>query len=61
MSKVVDTQPNWLDIFVYGDLCSKLWTPQPNWLDIFVYGDLCPKLWSPCLTDVMCLFMMIFV
>ena len=31
---------------MYGDLCSKLWTPQPNWLDIFVYGDLCPKLWT---------------
>ena len=27
-------QPNWLDIFVYGDLCPKLWTPQPNWFDI---------------------------
>ena len=47
MSKVVDAQPNWLDIFMYGHLCPKLWTPQPNWLDIFVFWDLCPKLWTP--------------
>ena len=34
-------------VFVYGDLCPKLWTPQPNWLDVFMYGDLAPKLLTP--------------
>ena len=34
-------------IFVYENLCPKLWTPQPSWLDIFLYGDLRPKFWTP--------------
>ena len=62
MSKVVDTQPNRLDIFVYKNLRPKLRTPQPkqlcypkwwtslpNWCDIFRYGDSRPKLGTPLL------------
>ena len=37
-----------LDIFVYGDLCPKLWTSLPNRLSIFVYGD-SHSLWTPLL------------
>ena len=39
MSKVVDAQPNWLDIFMYEDLCPKLWTPLLDRCDVLVHDD----------------------
>ena len=54
-------QPNWLDIFVYRNLCPKLWTSCLTGSIYLCRGIHIKHCGLPCLTGMMCLFMMIFV